>query len=140
MPAWHPSQHGCSYHNSVSKWLRSEDIVQHIIFRLSPVAILFFASKQNSSRMPSRHLPYSDSGMVQDDESTSKVCNDAQHALAGYGHLASGLILCMVNRDDRVQGCPARLFARDTIQFSSNSDVFTHKGKTNNNSIFVYVA
>ena len=33
--------------------------------------------KKNSSRMPSWHPPDSESGMVQDDESTIKVHNDA---------------------------------------------------------------
>ena len=37
----------------------------------------FLTSKQNSSRMPSWHPPDSDSGMVQDDESTIKVHNNA---------------------------------------------------------------
>ena len=55
------------------------------------VAILFLPSKKNSSRMPSWHPPDSDSVSVQDDESIIKVHNDAKHALAGYGHLASGL-------------------------------------------------
>ncbi len=57
------------------------------------VAILFLPSKKNASKMPSWHPPDSDSGSVQDDESIIKVHNDAKHALAGYGHLASGLII-----------------------------------------------
>ena len=37
---------------------------------------MLLTSKQNSSRMPSWHPPDSESGMVQDDESTIKVHND----------------------------------------------------------------
>ena len=41
------------------------------------MAILFLTSNKNSSRMPSWHPPDSDSGMVQDDDSTIKVHNNA---------------------------------------------------------------
>ena len=40
--------------------------------------ILFLTCKKNSSRISSWHQPDSDSGMVQDDESTIKVHNDAK--------------------------------------------------------------
>ena len=50
---------------------------QNIILQLSLEAILLLTSKTNSSRMPSWHPPDSDSGMVQDDESTKKVHNNA---------------------------------------------------------------
>ena len=45
------------------------------------VAILFRLLK-NSSRMPKWHLPDSDSGSVQDDESIIKVHNDAERRLS----------------------------------------------------------
>ena len=54
--------------------------------------------------MPSWHPPDTDSGSVQDDESIIKVHNDAKQALAGYGHLASGL-LAVVN--DSAEGAIA---------------------------------
>ena len=55
-------------------WLRSEDIAQNIINRISPAAILFFASKKISPAD-------SDSGLLNDDESTKKVHNDATACL-----------------------------------------------------------
>ena len=71
-------KHGDRHQNSVSNWLRSKDIAHNIILQLSLVAILFLTSKKNSSRMPSWHPPDSDSGMVQDDESTIKFHNNAK--------------------------------------------------------------
>ena len=71
-------KHGDRHQNSVSNWLRSKDIAHNIILQLSLVAILFLTSKKISSRMPSWHPPDSDSGMVQDDESTIKVHNNAK--------------------------------------------------------------
>ena len=57
--------------------LRSEDMAQNIINGISPAAILFFASKKNSPRVPSWHPADSDSGLLKADESTKKVHNDA---------------------------------------------------------------
>ena len=52
-------------------------ILRKTLQTLLPVAILLLVSKKNSSRMPSWHPPDSESGMVQDNESTIKVHNDA---------------------------------------------------------------
>ena len=50
------------------------------------------ASKKNSSRMPSWHPPDSDSGMVQDDESTIKVHNNAKTRFSWIWPLGSWTI------------------------------------------------
>ena len=104
--------HGDRHQNSVSNWLRSKDISHNIILHLSLVAILFLTSKFFSSRMASWHPPDSDSGMVQDDESTIKVHNNAKTRFSWIwpfgiwtiyivAMLLEPVTLCYVNRDRR---------------------------------------